>query len=356
LAEDNRLESKLYSAIDANINRSLEGIRVCEDIFRFIMHNSILSLRLKGIRHDIVNALKLFSFEILLNSRDIEKDSQKFIDLKSEKTRNSIPDLAKSNLHRAMEAMRSLEEFSKLLKHASVIDENPFQKIRFELYSLEKEIMQVLLKEDKHRHFENSLYAILDSAFIKNNEYAASVMRLINGGASIIQLRMKNHSMRDILSAALEVSALCKKNNVLFIVNDYPEIAQLSDADGVHLGQDDLPVQEVRKLLPANMLIGLSTHSTEQAIAAAEFEPDYIAIGPIYDTNTKGSQLMKCIGEEPVKEIINKTNCPVVCIGGIDPVKAKSLKGIGCTCFAVVSYLYRNDSIEENCRKFLNII
>ncbi len=347
------MDSEIYPAIDANVNRSLEGIRVCEDIFRFAVRNSSLSLKLKKIRHDIVNALKNFSSDNLLDSRDIEKDSQKYIDLGNEKIRNSIRDIAKSNLHRAMEAMRSLEEFTKMLQPASGKDENPFQKIRFGLYSLEKEIMQVLLKEDKRKHFYHSLYAILDSAFILNNEYASTAMRLINGGASIIQLRMKNHSMREILSAATEVSAVCRKNNVLFIVNDFPDIARLSDADGVHLGQDDLPARDARRLLPANMLIGISTHSIEQAIAAAEFEPDYIAVGPVYDTGTKNSQLLKGIGESPVKEIINKISLPVICIGGLDPGRARIIKEIGCTCCAVVSYLYKNNTIEENCKQII---
>jgi len=350
------MEARIYSAIDANINRSLEGIRVCEDVFRFIIRNSGISVRLKETRHAIAEALKTFSSKDLLHGRDVENDAQKYIDLYSEKTRASLHDLAKSNLHRAMEAMRSIEEFYKLL-HPDA-GENPFQQIRFSLYSLEKEIIPVLLRENKRKIFLSSLYAILDSSFVKNEEYLKTAQSFIKGGASIIQLRMKNLQMRKVLETAKTVSNLCKDKSVLFIVNDYPEIAYLSGADGVYLGQYDIPVTEARRILPPDMLIGISVNSKEEAMRALQDEPDYIAVGPVYSTKSKNNDLQEGIGEEVLEEVINSTDIPVVAIGGLDPQKISRLKYLGCKCFAVITYLYkgnnRKNNIEENCRAILD--
>ncbi|MFH0976025.1 MAG: thiamine phosphate synthase [Spirochaetota bacterium] len=348
------MDSRIYAAIDANINRSLEGIRVCEDIFRFVARNKVLSVKLKDIRHNIADAIKAFSYKGLLSSRDVDNDSQKFVDLDSEKKRDNLQDILKSNLHRAMEAMRSVEEFYKLLHAKS--DENPFQKIRFSLYSIEKELISCLIRNGKHKKFKNSLYAILDSSFVKNEEYLNAAQRLIKGGASIIQLRMKNHSQGKILEVAKEISGLCKENNVLLIINDYPDIAYLSGADGVHLGQDDLPVIEVRRLFPMDMIIGISTHSREQAVVAARCEPDYIAIGPVYNTKTKNNQNINGIGEDVVREVSGGTDIPVVAIGGLNPERIGILKTLRCGCYAVVSYLYKDDKIEDNCRGITGIL
>ncbi len=341
------MEKGIYSAIDANINRALEGLRVCEDLFRFIKRNGKISERLKEIRHSIIEESKIFPGELLLHERDVENDEIKFTDLESETKRGSLYDLLRKNLHRAMEALRSIEEFYKLIHPGE--KKNPFQGIRFSLYSLEKEICLPLLRFEKEKFFENSLYAILDSSFVEDNKYIETASRLITGGASIIQLRMKDSDLKEILSRAREVSSFCKEKNVLFIVNDYPEIAVLSDADGVHLGQDDLPVHEARKILPPDMLIGVSTRSVSQATEADRDMPDYIAIGPVFDTKSKNGDLLEGIGINVVKEVIRKTDVPLVAIGGLNKENIPQLREIGCSCFAVLSFLYKDDKIEENC-------
>jgi thiamine-phosphate pyrophosphorylase len=357
LAEDREaMEARIYSAIDANINRSLEGIRVCEDIFRFIIRNSEISVKLKEIRHAVVEAFKSLSSRELLHGRDVENDSQKYYDVNSEKTRDSLHDLVKSNLHRAMEAIRSLEEFFKLL-HPDMI-ENQFQKIRFSLYSLEKDMISVLLREDKRKNFSSSLYAILDSSFVRKEDYLKTAKRLISGGASIIQLRLKNIPMGKVLETAKIVSRVCKESGVLFIVNDYPEIAYLSGADGVHLGQDDLPVTEVRRIFPPDMIIGISTHSRDEARLALQHEPDYITVGPVYETKSKDNKILEGIGEDVLIEVLNSTEISVVAIGGLNPERIGRLKKSGCNCCAALSYLYKDitkeHNIEENCRAILN--
>ncbi|MDY6970391.1 MAG: thiamine phosphate synthase [Spirochaetota bacterium] len=348
------MEKKIYAALDANINRAVEGLRVCEDVFRFVVNNENISKKLKKIRHDITGSLQFIDQHLLLNGRDVENDSLKFIDLAGELSRDSLYELVKSNLHRAIEASRSIEEFIKLLN----LDEkkNSFQVIRFSLYTLEKELFSVLEKSQKIEKFTNSLYAILDSSFIKNDEYAETVVNFIDGGAKIIQLRMKQESHKKTLSVAREISKICKEREVVFIVNDYPEIAYLSEADGIHLGADDLPVEEARRILPYNMLIGISTHSMEDAIQAIKQKPDYIAIGPAFDTKSKNGDLIKGLDKDIIKNVTEEVKIPTVCIGGLNPERVASLKNINCSCFAVISYLYKDGCIEENCKKIIESI
>lgn len=346
------MEKKIYAAVDANINRALEGLRVCEDIFRFVITDSEASSAVKNARHKIAEAVNIFSGRLLIDGRDVENDTIKFLDLDSGQTRDSLDDLLKRNLHRAMEALRSIEEFFKIL---NINEKNPFQEIRFSLYSLEKKIFPVL-ERARSRAMMRSLYAILDSSFVWDNMYLQTARRLIDGGASVIQLRMKQSSKKAVLAAARDTASLCRERGVLFIVNDFAEIAYLSDAGGVHLGQEDLPVQEARRLLPRNMVIGISTHTPEEAVEAGRDDPDYIAIGPVFDTGSKGSVPLKGIGTGIVKDIIDRVNIPVVAIGGINSDNVTGLKKAGCTCFSVMSYLYRNDSIEDNCREIIKKI
>ena len=340
----------IYSAIDANINRSLEGLRVCEDVFRFVISNERIALQFKSVRHDIVRAISVFSEVNLLHGRDVNADSLKFSDLKSEQERESIRDILKRNIHRAIEGMRSVEEFYKLSNQGAV--SCPFQKIRFLLYSLEKEALSFMNRESRVKIFRDSLYAILDSSFVRDNDYTGIAERLINGGASIVQLRMKHAASGEVLSVAKEVSYLCREKGVLFIVNDSPEIAVLSGADGVHLGQEDMPIEDARRILQFHMIVGISTHSFTQAKQACEFFPDYIAIGPVYDTESKDGKLQKGIGLEVVRNSVAAVNMPVIAIGGITPKKSVELRKAGCGCSAVLSFLYTDDRIEENCRAF----
>jgi hypothetical protein len=139
----NTQNDNIYTAIDANLNRALEGIRVCEDVLRFIVHDE-RSLNFKKLRHGLIDALKGLDHSTLLNARNVNEDKQKFIDLSSEKTRDSIESVFKSNISRSQESLRCLEEFSKLACPEKPNMSAELQNIRFELYSLEKEIFPMI--------------------------------------------------------------------------------------------------------------------------------------------------------------------------------------------------------------------
>jgi hypothetical protein len=145
----NTQNDNIYTAIDANLNRAVEGIRVCEDVLRFITHDE-RSINFKELRHKLIDVLKELDTTTLLNARNVTEDKQKFVDLSSEKTRDSIESVFKSNISRAQESMRCLEEFSKLICPENSNMSAELQKIRFELYSLEKDIFPII-RDYKYR-------------------------------------------------------------------------------------------------------------------------------------------------------------------------------------------------------------
>ncbi len=155
-----------------------------------------------------------------------------------------------------------------------------------------------------------------------------------------------------MLRNAQEISVLCRSRGTVFIVNDRPDIALLSGAHGVHLGQDDIPVREARRMLPPDMIIGISTHSEEQALKAMADSPDYLAIGPVYDTVSKNGALLKGIGVDIAARVASAATVPVVAIGGIVPDRVAELVAAGVRCPAVMSALFRGDT-RERCAGFI---
>lgn len=357
------------SAIDANINRALEGLRVCEDIMRFSLRRHEHSPRFKELRHAVKNAAAVFSADLLLAGRDVAGDGQRFADDERPADRDDVAGVFAANLHRATEALRSLEEFSKLVKDRraaargrTVPDaQSPaepalplasrFQQVRFALYELEKEIMPLITRSGLVARLYGGLYAILDSAFIGDGRWLEAARGLIDGGAAVVQLRMKGAPGGAMAAVARDLAPLCRSAGVLFIVNDRPDVALAADADGVHLGQDDLSVAEARRIVTPGMIVGLSTHSLEQARAGAAARPDYCAIGPIYGTASKTGDAIPAIGAGligPVKEAVG--DIPLVAIGGMDPRRAREARGAGADSVAAIAYLY-GGSIEERCRE-----
>lgn len=344
------MNPEIYSTLDANINRSIEGIRVCEDIFRFSIKNP-LSEEFKNLRHKITGVISAIPSGALLNGRDVLNDDQKFFNTSSEMKREGIRDIFRSNIRRAIEASRVIEEFSKSI-HPGIAA--GFQEIRFYLYDLEKRGWLLLDKSSLMQRFGFSLYAIVDSGFVRPENMEETSRILAGSGTGIIQLRMKNVPDRDYLSIAEKISAVCRDNNVIFIVNDRVDIAILSGADGIHLGQDDIPLSMARSVSGDRLITGISVCSTAEAYAAAD--ADYIAAGPVFATSSKDGSPLDGIGIETVKEICGTVARPVVAIGGISVSNAGILMEAGVSSLCVISALYKDGRISANAKELQGII
>jgi thiamine-phosphate pyrophosphorylase len=169
----------------------------------------------------------------------------------------------------------------------------------------------------------------------------------VEGGARIVQYRDKESSRKDMLRISDEIREITRRSGSLFIVNDFVDIALMSQADGVHLGQDDIPIVRAREMVPRDFVIGISTHSLEQAIEAEKSGADYIGIGPVFATPTKVNY--STIGISVVKKVIENVSIPVVAIGGLNLENFDGLIEIGCKNVAMLRAFQENAS--ETVRK-----
>ena len=199
----------------------------------------------------------------------------------------------------------------------------------------------------KNFNFQNKLYVITESTISKGRSNEETVREAIKGGAGIIQLREKEWDKNKIKNEAIRLLKICRENNVLFIVNDYVDVALEIGADGVHLGQSDMPIKDAREICEDRLIIGLSTHSIEQAVKADMEGADYITIGPIYKTRAKDYT----IGLNIIKEIINKIKKPLIAIGGINDNNIDSVLGQGVKSVAVISAVVADDDVKESAKE-----
>jgi thiamine-phosphate pyrophosphorylase len=195
------------------------------------------------------------------------------------------------------------------------------------------------------------IYPITD-ARLSGLTHAEQVRSLAEGGARLIQLREKRASPREFYEAAVEAISIARALDVKIIINDRVDIAIATDADGVHLGQDDLPVAEARRLIGSDKIIGFSTHNLKQALEADSLSVDYIAIGPVFGTSTKENP-DPTIGLELVKEVKRQISKPLVAIGGITLERAQSVIDAGADSLAIISDLYSTGDIASRMRAFL---
>lgn len=187
-------------------------------------------------------------------------------------------------------------------------------------------------------------YVITSGSHIKMAENACK------GGARILQYRDKTSDRKVMLEQAVTIRKITRQYNTLFIVNDFIDIALLSGADGVHLGQDDIPISEARKITPPDFIIGVSTHSLEQAIIAEKQGADYIGSGPVFATPTKESYVP--IGLITLKKVLETVHIPVVAIGGLNLENIPELYKIGARNFAMVrAYQTNTENVVREINK-----
>ena len=198
------------------------------------------------------------------------------------------------------------------------------------------------------------LYPITDTS-ISGLSHAEQIERLAAGGASLIQLREKHAFPREFYQAALEAMIVARRLGVQLVINDRVDIAIAVKADGVHLGQDDLPPAKARMLLGEDRIIGFSTHTLDQALEADSAPIDYIAIGPVFPTSTKENP-DAIVGPADIRGIKSRISKPLVAIGGITLDSATSVIGAGADSVAVISDLLATADITERARRFLELL
>lgn len=192
------------------------------------------------------------------------------------------------------------------------------------------------------------LYAVTDRAWVGKQSLYQQVESALKGGATCVQLREKDLDEEAFLKEAIELSALCKQYGVPFFVNDNVEIAVKCNADGIHVGQEDMEAAQVRQRVGNHMMVGVSVHSVEEALEAVENGADCLGVGAMFSTSTKTD--VDILPKETLRDICAAVDIPVVAIGGIDDSNISELAGTGVDGVALVSAIFAADDIENKCR------
>ncbi len=336
--------------IDANLNRISEGLRVLEDIARLLLNDRALTKQLKTMRHELVRSDWSFNQQ-LLQARNSESDVGINIEVPGEEKERELPVIAVANARRVQESLRTMEELTKIPGGIPRLDSEKFKQARFNLYSIEQALLSRLLRQDKTKQI-SGLYVIIDTQALKGRSHVEAATQAILGGAKTIQLRDKLLSKKELLPIAQNLKKLCAEHNVLFIINDYLDLVLAADADGLHLGQGDLPIKIARKLLPIDKITGISATTVDQAVAAESEGADYIAVGSISPTPSK--ETAKVVGLDRLSQIRQAVTLPLVAIGGITRDNVREVITAGANSVAIISAILQAEDIEAAARQIVD--
>ena len=315
--------------LDVNFNRARESLRVLDDYCRFVLDDAFLTSHVKGMRHALAAASESLPRGLLLAARETLRDVGTSVSAAGEYDRASPAQVAAVNLKRLQESLRSLEEFGKVLSPELG---RTLESLRYGVYTLERAVVSG--GDARQRLAAARLYVLLTgSQCVAAMDW--TIEQAAAGGADIFQLREKTLPDGELLERARNVRRWTRKAGVLFVVNDRPDIAKLCDADGVHLGQDDMPVKDARRVLGHGPLIGVSTHTLEQVRRAVLDGVDYIGIGPTFPSSTKVFDAFP--GLDFVQAATAETSLPAFALGGIGLANVAQVAAAGAKRVAVSS-------------------
>lgn len=334
--------SDAHRIVDAAANRAREGLRVLEDYVRFTLNDQHLMSLLKNWRHEFSQALRIVDSRSLLASRDTEGDVGSTVHTRHERARESILDVVRASCKRVQEALRSLEEYGKVISPELG---DKLGTLRYPLYTLERALL--MTQSSRERLTGHDLYLLVTESLCPHGS-GPLIRAALAGGASIVQVREKEMPDRKLLEHAQRVREWTHAAGALFIMNDRPDLALLSEADGVHVGQEELSVREARRILGPGKLVGVSTHTIEQARQAVLDGADYIGVGPVFPTTTKSFD--QFAGLKFVRQVAAEISLPAFAIGGIGPKNISEVVTAGARRVAVSSSLCGAENPEAVAR------
>ena len=357
--------SSLIRLLDAAANRAMEAVRVIEDYVRFMLDDPGLTGFCKAFRHDLATLLAEIPHRQRMQCRDTPGDVGTELQGSREYRRDNLEDVLASNFSRLQESLRSLEEYGKMV---SIPLSQGLERLRYRAYSLHKDVFQtakpvpadqtgqadqttaVVGQVDPRTLFQDALLYVLIDCRDTETAFTELVQALADAGADVIQLRDKQADDRTLLERGKVLRRLTAESRTLFIMNDRPDLARLTQADGVHVGQNELSVRQVREIVGTDMLIGVSTHSERQIQEAIADGADYIGVGPIFASATKSFSY-----ELPGLELLNKLSeetppIPAFAIGGITSDNLNEVLATGIGRIAVSAAVVQSADPEEETR------
>ena len=329
-AEHSSVADKIATlrVLDTSGNRAREGLRVVEDYVRFVLDDRHLTQLCKQLRHDLSDTLRRISMEQRVAARETQADVGTGLSTAAEQYRVDAAGVLAANFARLQEAIRSLEEFGKLFDPGLAA---VFKQLRYRTYTLQRAVD--ITRGSIERLADARLYVLIDGR-PSIEEFARLARGLIDAGVHVLQLRDKQLSDRDLLERARLLRRLTQheQSRTLVVVNDRPDLAVLARADGVHVGQEELSVKDARSIVGADMLVGVSTHSIEQARQAVLDGANYIGVGPTFPSGTKRFEQFP--GVELLRAVAAEIRLPAFAIGGIERQNLSEVLAAGFTRIA----------------------
>jgi thiamine-phosphate pyrophosphorylase len=347
LTVSDKISGPILRLIDANANRAREALRVMEDYARFILDADEISAEIKNLRHDLSQTLAPWLAEAILH-RDTQGDVGTTIKTAGEQSRAGPPAVVTAAGKRAGEALRAIEEF---LKIANPTDAAKIETLRYRLYPIEQKLSLTFRPADRLANVR--LYVLITESACKR-PWLETAELAIQGGADCLQLREKTIPGDELLRRAVQLSQLCRKNKVLCIINDRPDISLLANADGVHLGQDDIPAPQARRILGNQKIIGVSTHNLDQAKKAVIDGADYIGVGPIFKSSTKPRDFVA--GLEYAAQAARHIAIPKVAIAGIRLENVDQVLAAGINAVAITAAITGSQDVAGATRRIKELL
>ena len=335
--------------LDANFNRAREALRTLEDYCRFVLNDGDLSGSCKTLRHELCAHIASLGANDAVLTRDTPGDVGVTIKAGDELRRETLQNVVAAAAKRLTEALRVLEELSKL-QSATVAAH--IESLRYQCYAVEQAILKQAGQRNKIAHV--GLHILLTESLCRR-PWRETLAAILEGGADVVQLREKNLRDGELLNRARIVVEACRKLGRLSIINDRTDIALAAGASGVHLGQNDMPCDHARRLAGSELIIGVSTENIQQAQAAARDGASYIGAGPMFPTTTK--EKPRLAGPVYIRELITaEFALPVIAIGGISQENLPELIVAGVKAIAVSSAVISSNAPAAACQQLRNML
>jgi thiamine-phosphate pyrophosphorylase len=332
--------------VDANGNRATEGLRVVEDYLRFSLDDAHLAGQCKRLRHALADTLAPWLGDNLVLARDARSDVGRALKTPQELTRADPPAVVRANLKRIEQALRSLEEWTKLIYSPAAQN---CEHLRYQVYELETAIVRTEFACDT---LQDVHLCVLIDGGADDRDFQQRVIPLIEAGVPLIQLRDKRLDDQLLIQRALHLMELVQGSSARVVINDRPDVALAVHAHGVHLGQEDMPVPMARRLLGPHRLIGVSTHSIEQARRAVLEGASYLGVGPTFPSTTKTFEHFP--GLDLIRAVAGEIRLPAFAIGGIGLQHLPEVVAAGLQRVAVSSAIWNAPANHESSRRFLD--
>ncbi|MBD1914200.1 MULTISPECIES: thiamine phosphate synthase [unclassified Leptolyngbya] len=312
--------SAILRILDANLDRAREGVRIIEEWCRFGLNDAQLTEECKQIRQE----LGRWHTPEIRAARDTPGDPGTELSHPQEEHRSGLTQVLVVNFSRVQEALRVLEEYGKV-GHGELA--SSAKQLRYRTYTLESQLVGQQRLQKLRR---SPLYLVTSPV----ENIFATVEAALRGGLTLVQYRDKERDDESRYHVASKLCQICHQYNALFIVNDRVDLALAVDADGVHLGQQDMPVAFARRLLGPERILGRSTTNPDEMHRALDEGADYIGVGPVYETPTKAGKA--AAGLDYIRYAAENSPVPWFAIGGINTENVTAVIGAGAQRVSVV--------------------